>query len=107
MFEWLWLSVFMNWVKCSDLLVIIGGSEVVFFVFVVCLDLGDEILVFDLMYVNYMGYGVMLVNFVVFIFIWVEDGYYLLEDLDVYVILKIKVVLLCNFVNFIGVVYIE
>jgi len=91
----------------SDLLVTTGGSEAVSFAFAACLDPGDEILVPDPMYANYMGYGAMLANPVVPIPTRVEDGYHLPQDLDAYVTPRTKAVLLCNPANPTGAVYTE
>ncbi len=45
-----------------QLLVTTGGSEAIFFAMAACLDPGDEVLVPDPMYANYMGYGTLLGN---------------------------------------------
>ena len=91
----------------SDLLVTTGGSEAVLFAFAACLDEGDEILVPDPMYANYMGYGTMLGNRVRPLPTRVEEGYHLPEDLDQYVSPRTKAILLCNPANPTGAVYSE
>lgn len=46
----------MNFEK-DELLVINGGSEVLFFIMMVVCDLGDNLLVLELFYINYNGFG--------------------------------------------------
>ncbi len=89
----------------ENLLVTTGGSEAVLFAFAACLDYGDEILIPDPMYANYMGYGTMLGNAVVPIPTRVEEGYHLPEDLDAYLSERSKAILLCNPANPTGAVY--
>lgn len=91
----------------NDLLVTTGGSEAVSFAFAACLDPGDEILIPDPMYANYLGYGSMLSNPVVPIPTRVEDGYHLPQNLDAYLTPRTKAVLLCNPANPTGAVYTE
>ncbi|MGB0591984.1 MAG: pyridoxal phosphate-dependent aminotransferase [Myxococcota bacterium] len=91
----------------SDLLVTTGGSEAVLFAFAACLDHGDEILVPDPMYANYMGYGTMLGNAVRPIPTRVEDGYHLPDALEDCITPRTKAILLCNPANPTGAVYSE
>jgi aspartate aminotransferase len=91
----------------GDLLVTTGGSEAVLFAFAACLDHGDEVLIPDPMYANYLGYSAMLGNPVRPIPTRVEDGYHLPDNLDNYVTPQTKAVLLCNPSNPTGVVYTE
>jgi aspartate aminotransferase len=90
-----------------DLLVTTGGSEAVSFAFAACLDPGDEILIPDPMYANYLGYASMLGNKVIPIPTRVEEGYHLPESLDGLVTPRTKAVLLCNPANPTGIVYTE
>ena len=89
----------------SDLLVTTGGSEAVLFAFAACLDAGDEILVPDPMYANYMGYATMLGNNVRPLPTRVEEGYHLPEALAEHITPATKAVLLCNPANPTGAVY--
>ena len=89
----------------DDLLVTTGGSEAIIFAFSSCLDPGDEILIPDPMYANYLGFSTMLGNKVVPIPTSVEDGYHLPEDLEAYVTPRSKAILLCNPANPTGAVY--
>ncbi len=89
-----------------QLLVTTGGSEAVFFAMAACLDQGDELLVPDPMYANYMGYGAILGNRVTPLPTRVEDGYHLpSEGLSRYVTPRTKAVLLCNPCNPTGAVF--
>jgi aspartate aminotransferase len=89
----------------EDLLVTTGGSEAIIFAFSSCLDPGDEILIPDPMYANYLGFAAMLGNKVVPIPTRVEDGYHLPEDLGDFVTPRCRAVLLCNPANPTGAVY--
>jgi len=89
----------------EDLLVTTGGSEAIIFAFSACLDPGDEILIPDPMYANYLGFTAMLGNKVVPIPTRVEEGYHLPENLDQYVTPGCRAVLLCNPANPTGAVY--
>ena len=89
----------------EHLLVTTGGSEAVLFALAACLDAGDEILVPDPMYANYLGYAAMLGCRIVPIPTRVEDGYHLPETLDGVVGDRTRAVLLCNPANPTGAVY--
>ena len=91
----------------GELVVCTGGSEAVSFAFSACLDHGDEILVPDPMYANYLGFGGVLGNPVVPIPTDVEAGYHLPDDLDRFVTPRTRAVLLCNPCNPTGAVYTE
>jgi aspartate aminotransferase len=91
----------------SNLLVTTGGSEAVLFAFAACLDHGDEVLIPDPMYANYLGYAAMLGNPIRPIPTRVEDGYHLPNNLDAFVTPQTKAVLLCNPSNPTGAVYTE
>jgi len=89
----------------ENLLVTTGGSEAIIFAFGACLDPGDEILIPDPMYANYLGFGTLLGNRVVPIPTSVESGYHLPQDLGSYVTDRTRAVLICNPANPTGAVY--
>jgi aspartate aminotransferase len=89
----------------EDLLVTTGGSEALIFAFAACLDPGDDILIPDPMYANYLGFASLLGNRVVPIPTSVEQGYHLPDDLDGFVTDRTRAVLLCNPANPTGAVY--
>ncbi len=89
----------------EHLLVTTGGSEAVLFAFAACLDHGDEVLVPDPMYANYLGYASLLGNRVVPLPTRVESGYHLPQDIEAYVTPRTRAVLLCNPANPTGAVY--
>jgi aspartate aminotransferase len=89
----------------NNLIVTTGGSEAVFFAFAACLDVGDEILVPDPMYANYLGYGTILGCPIKPIPTRVEDGYHLPVDIEAHITPKTKAILLCNPANPTGAVY--
>ena len=91
----------------DDLVVTTGGSEAVLFAFSACLDAGDEVLVPDPMYANYMGYSALLGNPLVPLRTHVEDGYHLPADLAASLTPRTRAVLLCNPSNPTGAVYTE
>lgn len=91
----------------KQLIVTTGASEAVHLALATCLDHGDELLVPDPMYANYLGYGGILGNQIRPIPTTVDAGYHLPENLEQYVTAKTKAVLLCNPANPTGAVYSE
>jgi aspartate aminotransferase len=91
----------------SNLVVTAGGSEAILFALGACLDHGDEVLVPDPMYANYLGYSAILGNALQPIPTRVEDGYHLPDDLESHLTPRTRCILLCNPSNPTGTVYRE
>ena len=91
----------------QQLIVTTGASEAVHLALATCLDHGDELLVPDPMYANYLGYGGVLGNRIVPLPTSVDEGYHLPDDLDQYVTPRTRAVLICNPANPTGAVYSE
>jgi len=91
----------------DHLLVTTGGSEAVLFAFAACLDHGDEVLIPDPLYANYLGYSSMLGNTVAPLPTSVEQGYHLPDDIDRYITPRTRAILMCNPANPTGAVYSE
>ena len=89
----------------ENLVVTTGGSEAILFALSACLDPGDEVLVPDPMYANYIGFAAILGNTVSPIETRVEDGYHLPDNLDRFVTPKSRALILCNPSNPTGAVY--
>ena len=93
--------------KPHELIVTTGASEAVHLALATCLDHGDELLVPDPMYANYLGYGGVLGNRIRPIPTSVETGYHLPDDLEAYLTPRTRAVLMCNPANPTGAVYSE
>ena len=96
-------------VDAEEVLVTTGGSEALVFALGTLLDPGDEILIPEPMYANYLGFAALLGVRVVPITCRVEDGYRLppRSTIDALVTSRTRAVLLCNPGNPTGVVYSE
>ena len=85
-------------VNVDDIIITTGGSEAVLFAFMACLDPGDEIIVPEPSYANYLAFaisaGVKIVNFPTSI----EDNFKLppIEHLERLITPKTKGILICN-----------
>ena len=91
--------------EAENLVVTTGGSEAIVFALASCLDPGDQVLVPDPMYANYIGFGALLGNQVVPIPTRVEEGYHLPENLDDFVTAQTRAIIVCNPANPTGAVY--
>lgn len=91
----------------DDIIVMIGGFEVIQFVMLFCFDIGDEVIVFELFYVNYNGF-VQIGSLNIWLIICdIEDGFvlFLVEVFEVVIIDKIWGIFIINLNNFIGCFY--
>ena len=91
----------------DDIMVTTAGSEAIIFAMGVLADPGDEILIPEPMYANYMGFAAMLGVKVVPITCRAEDGYRLppRESIERLITPKTKAILFCNPGNPTGVIY--
>lgn len=76
--------------------------------FMVILNLGDEVLVLVFYWVSYLELIKLVDGVLVFVEILRENNYkYIIVDLEKFVINKIKVILINSFNNLIGIIYYE
>jgi aspartate aminotransferase len=94
-------------VKVEDIIVTTGGSEAVFFSFMACLDPGDEIIVPEPAYANYMAFAISSGAVIKTIPCSIEDGFALpsLERFEALITPRTKAILICNPNNPTGYLY--
>ena len=92
-------------VDFSDILITIGGSEGILFAFMACLDAGDEIIVPEPFYANYIAAGIKILP----ITSTIESGFALppIESFREKITKKTKGIFICNPNNPTGYVYSE
>lgn len=91
----------------EHVLVTCGSSEGLLFAFFVCTDQGDEILVLDPCYTNYIGYAEMIGTRLTCVSSHIEEGYCLppIAHFEEKITSKTKAILLCNPNNPTGYLY--
>ncbi len=96
-------------VDYSDILITIGGSEAILFAFMACLDAGDEIIVPEPFYANYIGFAIAAGIKIIPITSTIESGFALppIESFREKITLKTKGIFICNPNNPTGYVYSE
>jgi aspartate aminotransferase len=96
-------------VDYSDILITIGGSEGILFAFMACLDAGDEILVTEPFYANYIGFAMAAGIHIIPISSTIENGFALppIEAFKEKITPKTKGIFICNPNNPTGYVYSE
>ena len=96
-------------VDYSDILITIGGSEGILFAFMACLDAGDEILVTEPFYANYIGFAMAAGIHITPITSSIENGFALppIEAFKEKITPKTKGIFICNPNNPTGYVYSE
>lgn len=94
-------------VDVDDIIVTTGGSEAVLFAFMACLDPGDEIIVPEPAYANYMAFAISAGAKIVPIPSSIENGFALppVEDFEKLITPKTKGILICNPNNPTGYLY--
>ena len=85
-------------VEVDDIIVTAGGSEAVLFAFMACLDPGDEILVPEPAYANYMAFAISAGAKIVTIPSSIENGFELppVEKFEELITPRTKGILICN-----------
>ena len=93
----------------SDILITIGGSEGILFAFMACLDAGDEIIVPEPFYANYIGFAIAAGIKIIPITSSIESGFALpsIVSFKEKITSKTKGIFICNPNNPTGYVYSE
>lgn len=94
-------------VTTNDIIVTCGGSEAVQFAFLACCDPGDEIIVPEPAYANYMGFAITAGVKIVTIPCHIENGFALppVEEFEKLITPRTKGILICNPNNPTGYLY--
>lgn len=94
-------------VDVDDIIVTTGGSEAVLFSFMACLDPGDEIIVPEPAYANYMAFAISAGAKIVTVPSSIENGFELppVEEFEKLITPKTKGILICNPNNPTGYLY--
>lgn len=94
-------------VDIDDIIVTTGGSEAVLFAFMACLDPGDEIIVPEPAYANYMAFAISAGAKIVTVPSSIDDGFSLppVEKFEELITPRTKGILICNPNNPTGYLY--
>ena len=91
----------------DDIIITTGGSEAVFFSFMACLDPGDEIIVPEPAYANYMAFAISCGAVIKTIPSTIDEGFALpsVEKFEALITPRTKAILICNPNNPTGYLY--
>ncbi len=91
----------------DQIIVTSGGSEAVLFAFMACLDPGDEIIIPEPAYANYMAFAISAGAVIKSVNARIEDGFRLppIEEFEVLITPRTKGILICNPNNPTGYIY--
>ena len=91
----------------DDIIITTGGSEAVFFSFMACLDPGDEIIVPEPAYANYMAFAISCGAVIKTISSTIDEGFALpsVERFEALITPRTKAILICNPNNPTGYLY--
>ena len=94
-------------VKAEDIIITTGGAEAVFFSFMACLDPGDEIIVPEPAYANYMAFAISCGAIIKTVPSTIEEGFALpsVERFEELITPRTKAILICNPNNPTGYLY--
>lgn len=94
-------------VDVDDIIITTGGSEAVFFSFMACLDPGDEIIVPEPAYANYMAFAISSGAVIKTIPSTIDEGFALpsVEKFEELITPRTKAILICNPNNPTGYLY--
>ena len=94
-------------VETDDIIVTAGGSEAVLFAFMACLDPGDEIIVPEPAYANYMAFAISAGAKIITVPSNIDDGFSLppVEKFEELITPRTKGILICNPNNPTGYLY--
>lgn len=93
--------------KPDEIIITAGGSEAVLFAFMTCLDPGDEVIVTDPSYANYMAFAVSVGAVLRPVHTHIEDGFRLppVEEFERKITPRTRAILICNPNNPTGYLY--
>lgn len=91
----------------DDIIVTSGGSEAVLFAFLACLNPGDEIIIPEPAYANYMAFGISAGAVIKTVTSTIETGFALppVEEFEALITPRTKAILICNPNNPTGYLY--
>lgn len=91
----------------EEIIITAGGSEAVLFAFLACLDPGDEIIITDPFYANYMAFAISVGAVIKSVKTRIEDGFRLppVEAFEKQITDGTKAILICNPNNPTGYLY--
>ena len=91
----------------DEIIVTTGGSEAIMFAYMACLNTGDEIIVTDPSYANYMAFAISCGAVVKSVKTHIEDGFKLppVEEFEKQITDKTRAILICNPNNPTGYLY--
>lgn len=94
-------------VGADEIIITTGGSEAIYFAFSACLDPGDEIIVPEPAYANYMAFAISIGAKIRSIHTRIEDGFALppIEKFEELITHKTRAILICNPNNPTGYLY--
>lgn len=94
-------------ISVDDIIITTGGSEAVFFSFMACLDPGDEIIVPEPAYANYMAFAISCGAIIKTVPSTIEEGFALpsVEKFEALITPRTKAILICNPNNPTGYLY--
>ena len=94
-------------VAVEDIIITTGGSEAVFFSFMACLDPGDEIIVPEPSYANYMAFAISAGAVIKTVPSTIDEGFALpaIEKFEALITPRTKALLICNPNNPTGYLY--
>ena len=91
----------------DEIIITAGGSEAVLFAFLACLDPGDEIIVTDPFYANYMAFAISVGAVIKSVKTHIENGFRLpsVEEFEAKITDRTREILICNPNNPTGYLY--
>jgi len=91
----------------DEIIITSGGSEAIMFAYMACLNPGDEIIVTDPSYANYMAFAISCGAIVKSVKTHIEDGFKLppVEEFEKQITPKTRAILICNPNNPTGYLY--
>ena len=91
----------------DEIIITSGGSEAIMFAYIACLNPGDEIIVTDPSYANYMAFAISCGAVVKSVKTHIEDGFKLppVEEFEKQITDKTRAILICNPNNPTGYLY--
>lgn len=100
-------SEFGIYLSPDEIIITTGGSEAVLFAFLACLSPGDEVIVTDPFYANYMAFAISVGAVIKSVKTTIEDGFRLpsVEAFEEQITPRTKAILICNPNNPTGYLY--